>query len=286
MQSLPVLPQHGHRHGLENPEVDPYAWRGEPGTWSAIGLKQFSYQPEGDELRMLPAGKSTGQHLWVKQKMPIRGTCGANRMGSTPLTRLLKLIMNNGMTIGPSYSTLVLAKWSIAKSSTNSRPLHGQFVLLPMQGWNWPVFEMFRILGTCLSCRARITAMHFCDSRFEAWCQIFSQFFNASCGTVRCKNGVPHICHAFRTWTWPLAERQSPAWPSHSKIRSARRLKHCCIELDVQKGGGFEGFPTIVKHATTRRWWVLAASLETCVLRWRYPCGTSDIQAMMIAEQG
>ena len=72
-------------------------------------------------------------------------------------------------------------------------------------------------------------------------------FFNASCGTVRCKNGVPHICHAFRTWTWPLAERQSPTWPSHSKIRSARRLKHCCIELDVQKGGGLDGFPTIVK---------------------------------------
>ena len=43
----------------------------------------------------------------------------------------------------------------------------GQFVLLPMQGWNWPVFEMFRIPGTCLSHRTRITAMHVCDSRFD-----------------------------------------------------------------------------------------------------------------------
>ena len=128
---------------------------------------------------MLPAGKSTGRHLRVKQKMPLRGTCGANRMESTPLTRLLKPIMNNGVTIGPSYSTRVLTKWSIARSSTSSWPLHGQFVLLPMQGWNWPVLEMFRILGTCLSHHTRITAMHVCDSRFDqtlAWRQIFSQF--------------------------------------------------------------------------------------------------------------
>ena len=53
---------------LKTQEADPDGRRGEPRTWSAIGLKQFSYQPEGDELRMLPAGKSTGRHLRVRQK--------------------------------------------------------------------------------------------------------------------------------------------------------------------------------------------------------------------------
>ena len=83
----------------------------------------------------------------------------------------------------------------------------GQFVLLPMQGWKWPVFEMFRIPGTCLSHRTRITAMNVCDSRFDRlWhgAKSSHSFFNASCGAMRCKNGVPHICHACRTWTWPL----------------------------------------------------------------------------------
>ena len=116
MQFLPVLLQHGHRHGLENPKVDPDGRRGEPGTWSAFGLKQFSYQPDGDELRMLPAGKSTGQHLWVKQKMTIRGACEGNGM---PLDWLLKPSLNHGMMIGPS---LVMGKWSIARSSTSSWP--------------------------------------------------------------------------------------------------------------------------------------------------------------------
>ena len=37
--------------------------------------------------------------------------------------------MNYVMVIGLSCSTLVLAKWSIAKCSTNNWPLHGQFVL-------------------------------------------------------------------------------------------------------------------------------------------------------------
>ena len=159
MQFLPVLPQHVHRHGPENPEVDRYGRRGEPGTWSAIGLKQSSYRLTRDELRVRPAGKSTGQHLWVKQKMPIRGACEGNGMGSTAWTVLLKPSLNYGMMIGPSYSTLVPVKWSIAKLAL------GQFVLLPMQGWNWPIFEMFRIPGT--SHHTRITAMNVCDSRFD-----------------------------------------------------------------------------------------------------------------------
>ena len=113
---------HQLRHGPENLEVDPYGRRGEPGTWSAFGLKQSSCQPDGDELRMLPAGKSAGQHLWVMQKMPIRGTCEGNRRGNTPWTGLVKPIMNYRMTTGPSYSTLILAKWSVAKCSLSSWP--------------------------------------------------------------------------------------------------------------------------------------------------------------------
>ena len=110
MQSLPVLHQHVLPHGPEDPEADPYGRRGDPGTGSAFGLRQASYRRTRDELRMLPAGKSTGQHLWMRQKMPIRGTREGNRRGRTLWTGLLKPIMNNGMTIGPSYSTLVLAK--------------------------------------------------------------------------------------------------------------------------------------------------------------------------------
>ena len=99
-----------HRHGPKNQEAAPHGRRGEPGIGSAVGMKQFWYQPDGDELRMLPAGKSTGQHLWVRQKMPIRGTCDGNRMGRTPWTRQVEPTMNYGIAIGPSYSALVLAK--------------------------------------------------------------------------------------------------------------------------------------------------------------------------------
>ena len=122
MQFLPVLHQHVLRHGPKNTEADPDGRRGEPGKWSAVGMKQSSYRLTRDELRVRPADKSTGQHLWVMQKMPIHGTSDRNRMGSTPWTRQVEPTMNNGMTIGPSYSALVLAKWSVAKCSTSSWP--------------------------------------------------------------------------------------------------------------------------------------------------------------------
>ena len=183
---------HVLRHGPENPEAVLYGGRGEPGTWSAIGLKQFSYQPDDDELRMLPAGQSTGQHLWVIQKMPIRGTSEGNRMGRTPWTRQVEPIMNYGMTIGPSYSTLVLAKWSIAKCSTGS--------------WPWVNLSYFQckdesdLFWRCLEYRAH--ACHVTES--QRWTSVtavstdfgmvpnrLTAFFNASCGAIRCKNGLP-----------------------------------------------------------------------------------------------
>ena len=88
-----------------------------PLVWSNLRTN-----PTGDESRTLPAGKNTGQHLWVTQKLPIRGTCEGSRRGSTPWTGLLKPIINYGMTISPSYSTLILAKWSLAKCSLSSWP--------------------------------------------------------------------------------------------------------------------------------------------------------------------
>ena len=57
---------------------------------------------------MLPAGKSTGQHLWVKQKMPIRRT-RAETGWKHPLDWAPKA-MNYVMVIGLSCSTLVLGK--------------------------------------------------------------------------------------------------------------------------------------------------------------------------------
>ena len=95
MQFLQVLRQHVLRHGPENPEADANGRRGDPGTGSAFGLRQASYQPDGDELRVLPAGKSTGQHWSVRPKMPIHGTCEGNRTGRTPWTGLLKPNMNS-----------------------------------------------------------------------------------------------------------------------------------------------------------------------------------------------
>ena len=131
---------------------------------------------------MLPAGKSTGQHLWVRQKMSIRGTCRANRMGSTPSTGLLEPIMNYGMTIGPSYSTLVLAKWSIAKCSTSS--------------WPWvnisPTFkDETDLFSRCFEYPAR--ACHIIPES-QRWMFVTAHsFFNASCSAMRCKNWVPRF---------------------------------------------------------------------------------------------
>ena len=153
---------------------------------------------------MLPAGKSAGQHLWMKQKMPIRGACRANRMGSTPLTGLLKPIMNNRMTIGPSYSILVLAKWSIAKCSTSSSHLASSFYFqckdetdLFSRCFEYPAHacHIAQESQRYMSVTAVLTNIGIVPKRLPA-------FLNASCGTVRCKNEVPHICHAFRTCTW------------------------------------------------------------------------------------
>ena len=119
----------------------------------------------------------------------------------------------------------------------------GQFVPLPMHGWNWPVLEMFRISGTCLSHRTRITAMNVCDSP--------QLLLNASCSAMRCKNGVPHICHAWRTWTWPCVKAESDMALSFEDSRSSapvETLLHSCIKLDVQKGGCSDRSPTIVKN--------------------------------------
>ena len=155
---------------------------------------------DGDELRMLPAGKSTRQRLWVRQKMSIRGTCDGNRMGSTPWTRQVEPIMNYGMTIGPSYSTLVLTKWSIAKCSTSS--------------WPWVNFSPTSKDASEPFSRCFAYPAHVCHVTQESqrWMSVTAVLTNIgmvpnrlSCGAMRCKIGVPHICHACRTWTWPLA---------------------------------------------------------------------------------
>ena len=161
------------RHWFEAVFVPTWRW------WTSNAASWQEHRPAfmGDTENANP------WHMWGKQG------------GKHPRTGLLKPIMNNRMTIGPSYSILVLAKWRIAKCSTRSWLLHGQFPLLPMQGWKWPVLEMFRIPGTCLSHHTRITAMNVCDSRFDKlWHSAKSSrsfFQNSSCGTVRCKNGVP-----------------------------------------------------------------------------------------------
>ena len=242
--SIHVLP-----HDPENPEAAPHGRRGEPGTWSAIGLKQFSYQPDGDELRMLPAGQSTGQHLWVIQKMPIRGTSEGNRMGRTPWTELLKPIMNYGMTIGPSYSTLVLTKWSIAKCSTGS--------------WPWVNLSHFQCTDeTDLFWRCFAYPAHACHvTESQRWTSVtavstdfgmvpsrLTAFFNFH---VSCQNGVlfgmlaelaPHV-------GGEAESNIAQSFEDSRSIAAVKTLLHCCIKLDIQKGGSSEGSPTIVKNS-------------------------------------
>ena len=169
MQSLPVLHQfmcicmvlrkQKPFRMVEEVSLEPEA----PLVWSSFRIPTWRWWTSNaagwPEHRPAPVGETENANTWH-----MRG----KQDGKHPSNQAPKANHeNNGMTIGPSYSTLVLAKWSIAKCSTNSWPLHGQFVLLRMQGWNWPVFEMFRIPGTCLSHHTRITAMHVCDSRFE-----------------------------------------------------------------------------------------------------------------------
>ena len=241
---------HVHRHGPENSEAVPHGRRGEPGTWSAIGLKQFSYQPDGDELRVLPAGKSTGQHLWVKQKMPIHGTCDGNRMGRTPWTELLKPIMNYGMTIGPSYSTLVLAKWSIAKCSTGS--------------WPWVSLSYFQckdesdLFWRCLEYRAH--ACHVTESQrwtsvtavqqTLAWCQVVSQPFLILMSAARMRSPLFGMLAELAPHVGVEAESNiAQSFEDSRSITAVKTLQHCCIKLDIQKGGSSEGSPTIVKNS-------------------------------------
>ena len=170
MQFLPVLHQHVHWQicmvlkapkpigMVEEDSLEPEA----PLVWSSL---RTDWREMNFDCSLL--ARAHGHQLWVRQKMSIRRTCDGNRMERTPWTRQVEPIMNNGIAIGPSYSALVLAKWSIAKCSTSRQLTLSQFVPLPMHGWKWPVLEMSRIPGTCLSHHTRITAMHVCDSRFD-----------------------------------------------------------------------------------------------------------------------
>ena len=166
----------------------------------------------------------------------------------------------------------------------------GQFVLLPMQGWNWPVFEMFPISGACLS-HHTITAMHVCDSRFDNhWhgAKSFAQLILMSAAAqrgARLRSVIPVMLAELGPDLWREGSVQHGLVNSkiHDLAGRVEKMRHCCMKLDVQKGRGSDRSPTIVK---AMRWWVLAANLEAFVLTWRYPCGTSDIPAMLIAGQG
>ena len=163
-----------------------------------------------------------------------------------------------------------------------------------MQGWKWPVVEMFRIPGTCLSHRTRITAMHVCDSRFDKhWhgaksspslfqCQLCCNEVQERCPYLSCLQNLD--------LTLKVKAESKMAYSFEDAARSNPRVEqflHCCIKLDVQKGGGSKGSPTIEQTCVkTMRWWVLAENLKAFVLTWRYPGGRSDIPAMLIAEAG
>ena len=119
-----------------------------------------------------------------------------------------------------------------------------QFVPLPMHGWNWPVLEMFRISGTCLSDHTRITAMHACDSPLTnigmVPNRLTASFFNA----MRCKTGVPSCLQKLDLTCGVKAESNiaysfEDSWSS----TPVETLLHCCIRLDVEKGGSSDRSP-------------------------------------------
>ena len=158
-----------------------------------------------------------------------------------------------------------------------------QFVPLPMHGWNWPVFEMFRIPGTWLSRHTRITAINVCDSRFDKhWhgaksspslfqCQLCCNEVQERCPYLSCLQNLD--------LTLKVKAESKMAYSFEDAARSNPRVEpllHCCFKLDVRKGGGSKGSPTIEKHVKTMRWWVLAENLKAFVSTWRYPGGRSD----------
>ena len=103
---------------------------------------------------------------------------------------------------------------------------------------------MFRIPGTCSSHHRRITAMNVCDSRFDKlWHgakSSHSLFSISSCGAIRCKNGLPQsYLSCFQNLYLTFGAK--------AESNVAYSFEDCCKKLDIQKGGGPKGSPTIVK---------------------------------------
>ena len=120
-----------------------------------------------------------------------------------------------------------------------------QFVPLPMHGWNWPVLEMFRISGTCLSHHTRITAMHACDSPLTNIGMVPNRLTASFFNTMRCKTGVPS-CLQNLDLTFGVKAESNIAYSFEDSWSSTpvETLLHCCIRLDVEKGGSSDRSPT------------------------------------------
>ena len=162
-------------------------------TWGRWTSNAASWK----EHRPAPVGETenvNSWHTWRKQD------------GKPPSDRAPKAV-NNGMTIGQSYSTLVLAKWSIAKCSTSSDPCMVNFRYFQCKDesdlfsrcFEYPAraCHITQESQRCISVTAILTNIGIVPNRLPA-------FLYASCFAMRCKNGVSHVCHACRTWTWPL----------------------------------------------------------------------------------
>ena len=148
-------------HGAENPEADRHSWRVESGTGRAFGLKQSSYRPEGWQHLMLEGlkgfiapGRIWRWTWWILLADARVDSLWVARAQSLWVKRTIRTGDRSTGVLKPHIFTIIIYEMAIGTFCTgqvkhsqvqdHSLTL-GQFVLLPMQGWRWPVLKMFAI---------------------------------------------------------------------------------------------------------------------------------------------
>ena len=93
-----------------------------------------------------------------------------------------------------------------------------------------------------------------------AWCQVVSQPFFILMSAARMRSPLFGMLAELAPHVGVKAESNiAQSFEDSRSIAAVKTLQHCCIKLDIQKGGSSEGSPTIVR---TMRWWVLAVNRE------------------------
>ena len=141
--------QHEPSHGAENSEADPQSWRVESGTGRAFGLKQSSYRPEGWQHLILEGLTGFIAPNLKIMNFACRWLARAQSLwfeGPLDLASEAKFLHNHDSEDGNCHILFTSCSGQVKHSKMQQHQLTlGQFVLLPMQRWRWPVVEMFQI---------------------------------------------------------------------------------------------------------------------------------------------